>query len=154
MLVAHRHFRIHRTAHDEPHDQLGILNLCGDISDISGFVAALAGTDAAVALSVSVPVITSHSAALRLAALPGVALPADVVTAVTAADDGDQALHAGVHAAVDWARRALAVPGVVGVHLSAIRDDADPTGLAAVEAIVRTAELLRERPPAAAVSAA
>ncbi|AUG29044.1 methylenetetrahydrofolate reductase C-terminal domain-containing protein [Microbacterium hominis] len=120
--------------------ELAILNLCGDLSDLVRFAGALAATGAAIPLVASVPVITSRSAALRLAALPGVRLPSGLVTAVTAAAAVDDA---GVHAAVAAAREALTVPGVVGVHLSAVVDEADPTGLAAVDAIVRTATLLR-----------
>ena len=131
--------------------ELGILNLCGDISDIAAFAGALAETDTPIPLIVSVPVITSGSAARRLATLPGATLPPGVVTAVMTAD---YTRDAGVQAAVDWALRALSVPGVIGVHLSAMGDDADPTGLAAVEALAQTAALLRARRTAAAETAA
>lgn len=126
--------------------ELGILNLCGDIADVARFTAAVAATDAPVPVMVSVPVITSGSAARRLGALPGVALPPGIEEAVTAAEDG---VDAGIEAAVAWALRALAVPGIVGVHLSAVVDEGDPIGLCAVDALVRTAELLRESHDAA-----
>lgn len=119
--------------------ELGILNLCGDLAGIARFTAALARTAAPVPVLVSVPVLTSPSAARRLAALPGVALPPAVFAAVTTGDR-----DAGIRAAAAWGRRAMELPGVVGVHLSAVVDDADEVGLSAVDALVRTCELLRE----------
>ena len=124
--------------------ELGILNLCGDVPEIARFTAALAATDAPLPVIVSVPVLTSRSSARRLGALPGVALPPGIGEAAEAGG-GD----AGVEAAVAWALRALAVPGVVGVHLSAVVDEGDPVGLSAVDAVVRTSGMLRARLAAA-----
>ncbi|MDQ1128941.1 methylenetetrahydrofolate reductase C-terminal domain-containing protein [Microbacterium sp. SORGH_AS_0888] len=124
--------------------ELGILNLCGDIEDIARFAAGVARTAAPLPISVSVPVLASRAATRRLGTLPGVSLPADLMAAVASADAHDAA-ESGARAAAEWARRALAVPGVVGVHLSAVVDDSDPTGMSAVTAIVRTNTLLRER---------
>lgn len=121
--------------------ELGILNLCGDIEDIARFTAALATTSAPVPVLVSIPVLASASAARRLASLPGVSLPPGIVTAAMGAGHGPDA---GVRAAVDWGRRALAIPGVVGVHLSAVVDEADASGLAAVDALAATAASIRE----------
>lgn len=135
--------------------ELGILNLCGDIAAIAGFTAALAATATPVPVLASVPVLTSVSAARRLAALPGVRLPDEIVAAVVSADDP---VEAGVRAAVAWARRALTVPGVAGVHLSAIADPVtdgtDAAGLAAVDALAVTAALLRAEITADAAAAA
>lgn len=124
--------------------ELGILNLCGDISAITRFTAAVAATAAPIPVLASVPVVISAAAARRLAALPGAALPADIVAAVTSADDP---VEAGIRSAVAWARRALTIPGVAGIHLSAISDHgtagADASGLAAVDAVATTAARLR-----------
>jgi len=125
--------------------ELGILNLCRDIAELARFAHGLVETGAAVPLIASVPVVTSRAAAMRLGGLPGVALPAEIVSAVSTADDG---IDAGIRAATAWAVRALAVPGVVGVHLSAVRDEDDTTGLAAVDAVARTAARIRESAPA------
>ena len=121
--------------------ELGILNLCRDIADLARFAHGLVETGAAVPLIASVPVVTSRAAAMRLGGLPGVALPAEIVAAVSTADD---TIEAGIRAATAWAERALAVPGVVGVHLSAVRDEDDTTGLAAVDAVAHTAARIRE----------
>jgi len=128
--------------------ELGILNLCGDLAEIRRFTAALATTAAPVPVLVSVPVLTSVATARRLAALPGVGLPDELVTAVAGADDP---VDAGIAAAVAWARRALAIPGVVGIHLSAIAaaasaptaGAADAAELTAVDALASAAARLR-----------
>lgn len=131
--------------------ELGILNLCGDLAELEAFTAALAQLgDQPLPVLVSVPVLVSRGAAARFAALPGAALPPGLVAAVAAADDPKRA---AVHAAAEWAVRALAIPGVVGVHLSALGDDADPTGLAAVDALAETAALIRESASATATGA-
>lgn len=130
--------------------ELGILNLCGEVEDIARFTSALAATAAPVPVLVSVPLLTSASTARRLASLPGVSLPAEIVsTAMDAASDAD----ARIRAAVAWARRALDVPGVVGVHLSAVVDEADPSGLAAVDALAAAAASLRRSPARSVVGA-
>ncbi|MBN9175790.1 MAG: methylenetetrahydrofolate reductase C-terminal domain-containing protein [Microbacterium sp.] len=132
--------------------ELGILNLCGDIADIARFTSALATTAAPVPVLVSVPVLTSASSARRLASLPGVNLPPSIVAAALAAptDPG-----AGIRAAVDWAGRALGLPGVVGVHLSAVVDDEDASGIAAVDALAAAATAIRDtlRPRTAVLAA-
>ena len=63
----------------------------------------------------------------------------------------DDPVDAGIAAAVAWARRALAIPGVVGIHLSAIAaaasaptaGAADAAELAAVDALASAAARLR-----------
>jgi uncharacterized membrane protein HdeD (DUF308 family) len=61
----------------------------------------------------------------------------------------DDPVDAGIAAAA-WARRALAIPGVVGIHLSAIAAASEPTvgaanaaELAAVDALASAASRLR-----------
>lgn len=121
--------------------ELGILNLCRDIATLARFTTALGEAGTALPVIASVPIVTSRAAAMRLGALPGVALPPEMMDAVAGADDG---VEAGIHAAVAWATRVREVPGVVGVHLTAVRDDTDATGLAAADALARTAARIRE----------
>jgi len=121
--------------------ELGILNLCRDLADIARFTAALGAAGTSLPVIASVPVVTSRAAVARLRALPGVAVPSEIVDAVAAADDG---VDAGIRAAAAWAQRLLSVPGIAGVHLTAVREDTDRTGLSAVDAIARTAARVRE----------
>lgn len=128
--------------------ELGILNLCGGTREVAAFAAAVraaAGDTAgggAIPLLAPIPIITSAHAAARLGALPAVTLPPGLAEAIAASGDP---LRAGIRAAVAGALAALAVPGIAGVHLSAIGDDdADPTGLSAVGALAQTAALIRE----------
>lgn len=121
--------------------ELGILNLCRDIATLARFTTALDAAGTAIAVVVSVPIVSSRAAAKRLSALPGVALPPELISAIATGDDDVQA---GIRAASAWATRALEVPGVVGVHLTAVRDDTDATGLAAVDAVAQTAARIRE----------
>ena len=84
--------------------------------------------------------------AARLAALPGIALPEGLAERVASAPDPERA---GIDEAARLAASLLTMPGVVGVHLSAIGGDDDPSGLGAARTIARTAELIRERAAAA-----
>lgn len=150
--VDYRPTRLARKAHAGA--ELGILNLCGDLAEIRRFTAALATMATPVPVLVSVPVLTSAATARRLAALPGVGLPDELVMAVAGADDPRDA---GIAAAVAWARRALEIPGVVGIHLSAIASAppapaaeatttigaTDAADLAAVDALAAAAARLR-----------
>lgn len=153
--VDYRPTRLARKAHAGA--ELGILNLCGDLAEIRRFTAALATTATPVPVLVSVPVLTSAATTRRLAALPGVGLPDELVRAVAGADDP---VESGIAAAVAWAHRALAIPGVVGVHLSAIAagateppDRADAAELAAVDALASAAARLRTVIAADAIAA-
>lgn len=143
--VGYRPLRLARKA--QAGAELGILNLCGDLAEIRRFTAALGATATPVPVLVSVPVLTSAATTRRLAALPGVGLPEELVMAVAGADDP---VESGIAAAVAWAHRALAIPGVVGVHLSAIAaggteppGGADAAELAAVDALASAAARLR-----------
>ncbi|PWJ53989.1 Methylenetetrahydrofolate reductase [Quadrisphaera granulorum] len=76
-------------------------------------------------------------------AATGAALPVLVSVPVVTTD------AAAVHVATAWAQLVLSAPGVSGVHLSALVDDTDPTGLGtqglgAVDVLVRMATQLRE----------
>ena len=122
--------------------ELGILNLCGDLDTVAAFAAAVAASHSPVPLLAPIPVITSARAAARLAALPAVALPTGLAATVSSSRDP---LQAGIVAAAEAAHQALSIPGIAGIHLSVIRDDeTDPTGLAAVDAVARTAQRIRE----------
>ncbi|WP_298011889.1 methylenetetrahydrofolate reductase C-terminal domain-containing protein [uncultured Microbacterium sp.] len=140
-------YRPHRLALKvEAGAELCFLNLCGGPDRIARFAAEARAAGAGVPLVASVPVITSARGAARLAALPGIALPEGLAERVASAPDPERA---GIDEAARLAASLLTIPGVVGVHLSAIGGDDDPSGLGAARTIARTAELIRERAAAA-----
>jgi methylenetetrahydrofolate reductase (NADPH) len=93
------------------------------VNHVSSPAALAAFLDDARAAGVDLPVVagvavyTDEHSAHVLQAFPGLALDADAVAAVLAADDPREA---GIAAAVAEARALLAVPGVVGVNLSGL----------------------------------
>ncbi|MFT4052139.1 MAG: methylenetetrahydrofolate reductase C-terminal domain-containing protein [Microbacterium sp.] len=136
--------------------ELCFLNLCGGADEVAAFASAARGAGAGVPLVANVPVVTSPEAAARLAALPGARLPPAIASLSARTRDTDEpATHTtrwaavtpdeGITAAVDLACAMLAVPGVAGVHLSAIGSPRDVTGLAATTIVARTAALIRAR---------
>lgn len=122
--------------------QACFLNLCGGVDAVRTFVTEARNAGAPVPIIAGVPILVSPDAVARIAALPGVVLPPGMTQ--TVADAGGDAA-AGIEAAAALAAEMLAIPGVAGVHLTAIGTAADPFGIDAATVIASTAERLRER---------
>jgi methylenetetrahydrofolate reductase (NADPH) len=105
------------------------LQICFEPDRLDAFLQAAhaAGVSERAAILPSVILVRSASA-LRFidANVPGITIPAETIARVEAADDQQLACE---DVAYELARRALAAPGVAGLHLISFRRDA---GIAAL----------------------
>ena len=113
-----------------------IVNLVGPAEELAGFIdratAAGAGPDRGVTFLACVPVVTTVSARRLLGRFPGLVLPEAVQRAAAEEDPR----RAGIAAAVEVAESYLAVPGVVGVDLTAAAAAGDERGVATDLAVI------------------